>query len=189
MSILPIRTLGDPVLRTSAQDVDRFDQSLRRPHDQMLETMYAAPGVGLAAPQVGLSMRFFVFDAGDGAGPGALANPEIVVSEGEIEEDEGCLSIPGVYHATQRSATVRIAGLDLDGRPSVLEGEGLLARIFQHETDHVNGLLFIDRLSDEGRREVLAAVRDRELNGGRGRRSLLGRSEGGTGRGSNARSG
>jgi peptide deformylase len=189
MSILPIRTLGDPVLRTSAQDVDRFDRSLRRLHDQMLETMYAAPGVGLAAPQVGLSMRFFVFDAGDGAGPGALANPQITMSEGDLEEDEGCLSIPGVYHVTPRSATVRISGLDLDGRPSVLEGEGLLARIFQHETDHVNGLLFIDRLTDEGRREVLAAVRDRELNGDGGRRSLLRRGDGRSGRGSSARSG
>lgn len=189
MSILPIRTLGDPVLRTPAQDVDRFDESLRRLRDQMLETMYAAPGVGLAAPQVGLSMRFFVFDAGDGAGPGALANPEIVVCEGEMEEDEGCLSIPGVYHATPRSATVRIAGLDVDGRPSVLEGEALLARIFQHETDHVNGLLFIDRLSDEGRRAVLAAVRDRELDGDRGRRSRFRRSEGRSGQGSSAHSG
>ena len=189
MSILPIRTLGDPVLRTSAQDVDRFDKSLRRLRDQMLETMYAAPGVGLAAPQVGLSMRFFVYDAGDGAGPGALANPEIVFADREVEEDEGCLSIPGVYHVTPRSATVRIAGLDVDGRPAVLEGEDLLARIFQHETDHLNGMLFIDRLSDEGRRAVLAAVRDRELNGDRGRRPFLRRGEGRPGLGSDTRFG
>jgi len=188
MSILPIRTLGDPVLRTPASDVDRFDKSLRRLRDQMLETMYAAPGVGLAAPQVGLAMRFFVFDAGDGEGPGALANPEIVLGAGEVEEDEGCLSIPGVYHATPRSATVRIRGLDLDGRPADLEAEGLLARIFQHETDHVNGLLFIDRLSDEGRRTVLAEVRDRELNGDPGRRSLLRRGDRRSDRGSSARS-
>lgn len=167
MSVLPIRTLGDPVLRQPARDVEAFDSSLRRLRDDMLETMYGAPGVGLAAPQVGVSLRFFVFDPGDGSGPGAVANPRIVAAEGEQVEDEGCLSIPGLWYPTRRALRVRLEGLDVDGRPLSLEGEGLLARIFQHETDHVDGLLFIDRLSPQDRRQAMARLREFELGGGR----------------------
>jgi len=134
----------------------------------MFETMYDAPGVGLAAPQVGLSLRFFVFDDGDGT-KGALANPVIVESSGEQLEEEGCLSIPGVYHQTPRAMHVRIEGLDLQGQPVSLEGDELLARIFQHETDHLNGTLYIDRLTDPERRSVLAELRDRELGALSGR--------------------
>jgi peptide deformylase len=162
MTIMPIRRLGDPVLKTPSADVETFDAALRALADDLFETMYEAPGVGLAAPQVGLSLRLFVFDDGEGT-KGAVANPVITSSAGEQTEDEGCLSIPGTYHSTPRAMYVRIEGLGLDGEPLVLEGEELLARIFQHETDHLDGKLFIDRLTDADRRHVLAEIRDREL--------------------------
>lgn len=162
MAIMPIRTLGDPVLRTPAGDVETFDRAVRALADDMFETMYDAPGVGLAAPQVGLSLRLFVFDDGQGA-KGAVANPVITHLDGDQVEEEGCLSIPGVYRPTARAMRVRIEGRDLWGDPWAMEGEELLARIFQHETDHLNGTLFIDRLDEADRRQVLAALRDREL--------------------------
>jgi peptide deformylase len=160
--ILPIRTLGDPVLKTPAKPVAAFDRSLRSLFDDMLETMYDAPGVGLAGPQVGISLRVFVFDDGE-TGPMFVANPELSNLEGEIVEEEGCLSIPGPFHPTPRSARVRCLGRNVEGRPFEMWGEGLLARIFQHETDHLDGRLYIDRLDDSGRREVLAELRRIEL--------------------------
>jgi peptide deformylase len=160
--ILRIRTLGDPVLREPARPVSDFGPSLRKLFDDMVETMVAAPGVGLAAPQVGLSLRLFVFDDGE-TGPMFVANPQIVDATGELLEDEGCLSIPGPFHPTPRSARVVLRGQDLEGRPFDLVGEGLLARIFQHETDHLEGMLYIDRLDDEGRRDVMAQLRRIEL--------------------------
>ena len=173
MTIMPIRTLGDPVLKTPSSDVETFDASLLSLIEDMFETMYDAPGVGLAAPQVGLSLRLFVYDDGQGA-KGAMANPVIVEVTGELSEDEGCLSIPGVYHQTPRAAFVRIEGLDPYGKPLALDGEELLARIFQHETDHLNGVLFIDRLDGDGRRQVLAELRDRELGAAAGRNGPAG---------------
>jgi peptide deformylase len=160
--ILPIRTLGDPVLREPARPVVAFDRTFRRLCDDMLETMYAAPGVGLAGPQVGMSLRVFVFDDGE-SGPVAIANPRLSDADGELTEEEGCLSIPGPYHVTLRSATVRCTGQDATGKDVEMIGEGLLARIFQHETDHLEGMLYIDRLDDAGRREVLAELRRIEL--------------------------
>jgi peptide deformylase len=163
-NVIPIRTFGDPVLRTPSREVETFDPLLVKLYEDMLETMYAAPGVGLAAPQIGLSLRFFVFDAGDGTGPGAVANPVLSRFEGTQSDDEGCLSIPNLYFPTERSLSVRVDGLGLSGNPITLEGEGLLARIFQHETDHVNGMLFIDRLAPEERRKAMALIRERELD-------------------------
>ena len=160
--IIPIRTLGDPVLKTPAKPVERFDEALRRFSESMLETMYDAPGVGLAGPQVGISLRVFVFDDGI-TGPTFMANPELVSPEGEILEEEGCLSIPGPFYPTRRSAKIVCRGQDLQGDPLEITGEGLLARIFQHETDHLEGLLFIDRLDEEGRKAVLAELRRIEL--------------------------
>lgn len=160
--IIPIRTLGDPVLKTPAKPVERFDDALGRLSEDMLETMYNAPGVGLAGPQVGISLRLFVFDDGV-TGPMFMANPEILAPEGEIVEEEGCLSIPGPFHPTRRSAKVVCRGQDLRGEPLEVTGEGLLARIFQHETDHLEGTLFIDRLDEEGRKAVLAELRRIEL--------------------------
>jgi peptide deformylase len=162
MSLLPIRKLGDPVLREAGRELERFDGSLRRLIDDMFETMYDAPGVGLAAQQVGISGRFFVYDDGDGH-KGFVANPELSDHEGRDENDEGCLSIPGPFQPTPRSTRVRLHGVDQDGRPVDVVAEGLLARIFQHETDHNNGRLYIDRLDDEGRREVMRQLREHDL--------------------------
>ncbi|HEX2089828.1 MAG TPA: peptide deformylase [Actinomycetota bacterium] len=164
MTVLPIRRLGDPVLRELAQAVESFDHVLKRLYEDMLETMYDAPGVGLAAPQVGLSLRFFVFDANDGSGPHAVANPILSGLDGSQVEDEGCLSIPGLWYASPRALRARVDGLDLDGNPVLFEGEGLVARIFQHETDHLDGTLFIDRLPERDRREAMASLRDQDLN-------------------------
>ena len=160
--ILRIRTLGDPVLREPSRPVSDFGPSLRKLVDDMVETMVAAPGVGLAAPQVGISLRMFVFDDGE-TGPMSVANPQIVDATGELLEDEGCLSIPGPFHPTPRSARVVVRGQDLEGRPFDMVGEGLLARIFQHESDHLEGMLYIDRLDDDGRRDVMAQLRRIEL--------------------------
>ena len=160
--IIPIRILGDPVLKTPAKPVEDFDDGLRRLAQDMLETMYDAPGVGLAGPQVGISLRLFVFD--DGAtGPSFMANPELLWAEGEIVEEEGCLSIPGPFHPTRRFASITCRGQNLAGDPVEMSGEGLLARIFQHETDHLDGTLFIDRLSEDSRKAVLAELRRIEL--------------------------
>ena len=164
MSVLPIRKLGDPVLREPCREVDVFDELLRRVSEDMLETMYAAPGVGLAAPQVGLSLRFFVYDANDGSGPGAVANPVLSELEGEQIDEEGCLSIPGLWCVTPRAQSVRLTGQDIEGRSISIGADGLLARIFQHETDHLNGMVFIDRLSEEERRRAMAEMRERDLS-------------------------
>jgi peptide deformylase len=160
--ILPIRTLGDPVLRAPARPVTGFDHALRVLAADMTETMYAAPGVGLAGPQVGVSLRVFTFDDGQ-TGPLVMCNPELLDAEGEIVEEEGCLSIPGPYHETTRYRRIRCRGQDVEGHPLDVVGEGLLARIFQHETDHLNGMLYIDRLDDVGRKAVLAELRRIEL--------------------------
>jgi peptide deformylase len=172
--ILSIRTLGDPVLKTAAKPVTVFDRKLRKLFDDMVETMYDAPGVGLAGPQVGISLQVFVFDDGE-TGPRFMANPALSDPSGEIVEDEGCLSIPGPFHPTVRAAAVTCAGRDLDGSSYEMRGEGLLARIFQHETDHLAGTLFVDRLDDDGRRAVMAELRRIELGleEQRGKRRLL----------------
>jgi peptide deformylase len=169
VTILPIRRLGDPVLRERTQDVESFDDVLKRLHEDMLETMYEAPGVGLAAPQVGLSLRFFVFDANDG--PHAVANPILSGLEGSQVEEEGCLSIPGLWYPSTRALQARVDGQDLNGNPISFQGEGLAARIFQHETDHLAGTLFIDRLPEHDRREAMASLRDQDLNPRPGRPS------------------
>ncbi|HEY3209898.1 MAG TPA: peptide deformylase [Actinomycetota bacterium] len=169
MSVLPIRILGDPVLREPSRDVETFDELMHRLYEDMLETMYNAPGVGLAAPQIGLSLRFFVYDAEKGNSPGALANPVLSELEGEIVEDEGCLSIPGLWYPTGRAERVRVDGLDLQGKPATIRAEGFLARVFQHETDHLNGLLFLDRLSEEDRRKAMGMLREHELGAMKGR--------------------
>jgi peptide deformylase len=170
--IMPIRILGDPVLRSPAKPVTSFDRRLRTLRDDMLETMYDAPGVGLAAPQVGISLRLFVFDDG-ASGPSFMANPTLSRPEGEVLEEEGCLSIPGPYHETRRFERITCRGQDADGEPIELAGEGLLARIFQHETDHLDGKLYIDRLDDEGRRAVMAELRRLELDADAGKKPLL----------------
>jgi peptide deformylase len=169
VSVLPIRTLGDPVLREPSRDVEDFDELMVRLYEDMLETMYRAPGVGLAAPQIGLSLRFFVYDVERGNGPGAIANPVLSEMGGQTVEDEGCLSIPNLWYPTGRAELVRLDGVDLRGEPVSIRAEGLLARVFQHETDHLNGMLFVDRLSEEDRRKAMSMLRERELGASQGR--------------------
>jgi peptide deformylase len=169
VSVLPIRILGDPVLREPSRDVETFDELMHRLHQDMLETMYRAPGVGLAAPQIGLSLRFFVYDAERGDNPGAIANPVLSELEGEVVEEEGCLSIPGLWYPTARAERVRLDGFDLKGEPVTIRAEGFLARVFQHETDHLNGLLFIDRLSELDRRKAMSELREHDLGERQGR--------------------
>ena len=155
MAVFPIRVFGDPVLNTSAHPVEEFDDALRRLIDDMLETMYAAPGVGLAAPQIGISKRLFVYDVGEG--PGHLINPELTETSGEWEFDEGCLSVPERFWPITRPSFARLEGVDVEGEPVVLEGEELMGRMLQHEFDHVNGMLLLERL---GKRERKAALRE-----------------------------
>jgi peptide deformylase len=159
---MPIRTLGDPVLREKTRPIGSFDAALRRLAEDMLETMYEAPGVGLAANQVGLLIACFVYDDREG-GAGFVGNPIVSDLEGEDVLEEGCLSIPGPYHPTTRASRVRLRGQDLKGRPIDVQAEALLARIFQHETDHLNGMLYIDRLTDDGRRDVMRQLRELEM--------------------------
>jgi peptide deformylase len=170
VTVIPIRTLGDPVLRQPAREVIDFDGALRRLADDMFETMYDAPGVGLAANQVGLQIACFVYDDHEDH-KGFVANPVLSELEGEQLETEGCLSIPGPYHPTARALRVRLRGCDVDGNELDVRGEGLLARIFQHETDHLLGRLYIDRLDDEGRRDVMRQLRELELERASGART------------------
>jgi peptide deformylase len=163
MSTLPIRIFGDPVLREPAGPVESFDAGLRRLAEDMIQTMHEAPGVGLAAPQVGRSLRLIVFDIGDEAGARALANPELKNEWGEQIGDEGCLSVPGLYYPVKRAQKLWAEGVDLDGHEVTVEAEELLARVLQHEVDHLNGVLFIDRLDAEHRSEALAKLRDQTL--------------------------
>jgi peptide deformylase len=163
MAIFPIRTFGDPVLRTAATAVDEIDDGIRRLVQDMIETMYDAPGVGLAAPQIGISRRVFVFDSADGTGAHAVINPVMLESSDEWEFDEGCLSVPGKYWPIKRPGYVRIRGLNLDGEEVVYEGDELLGRVLQHEYDHLEGTLLVERLERRVRKEALRELRDEAL--------------------------
>ena len=157
MALLDVRVLGDPILRRETEIVREVTDEIRTLVDDMLETMYAANGIGLAAPQVGRTERVAVVDIGE-EGPGrfVLINPEIVHEEGEIRWEEGCLSIPEIYGEVTRSARVTVRALDRDGREYAIEAEGLLAVCLQHEIDHLHGKLFIDYLSILKRRSALS---------------------------------
>ena len=161
--MFPIRTFGDPVLRMPAERVTVFDAALRRLAEDMIDTMYDAPGVGLAAPQIGVSKRICVFDPGDGDDPRVLVNPEIVETSGEWEWDEGCLSVPGHFWRIARPAYARAVGQDLDGAPIEYEGDELLGRVLQHETDHLNGRLLIERLDPPTRKAAMRELRNQAL--------------------------
>ena len=151
MAVLEIKQYPEPVLRRKAKPVEAVTPELQDLIDDMIETMYAAPGVGLAAPQIGISLRLAVIDVGlRDEGPSrvyTLINPEIISQEGELEDDEGCLSIQEYHADVKRSSKVRVRATDRDGNTYEIEGEDLLARALQHEIDHLNGMLFIDRLS------------------------------------------
>ncbi len=159
MSVLAIRVLGDPVLREETRPVAEVTDDLRRLIDDMFETMYAANGIGLAAPQVGRRERVCVVDV-EGA-VYALVNPEVVQADGpKNKAEEGCLSIPDIYGDVERPSRVVVRALDRDGTPVEIAADGLLGRCFQHEIDHLHGKLFLDYLSYLKRRSALAKWED-----------------------------
>ena len=161
MAIFPIRTFGDPVLRCTAAAVEVIDESIERLVNDMIETMYEAPGVGLAAPQIGVSKSVAVFDVGEG--PNVLINPEIVETEGEWIFDEGCLSVPDRYWPISRPGWARARGLNLDGEHVEYEGDELLGRVLQHEVDHLHGILLVERLERQVRKAALRDLRNEGL--------------------------
>lgn len=156
-----IRVIGDPVLRQGARRVTDIDGALVRLADDMINTMYEAPGIGLAAPQVGVQKRLFVWDMGEG--PRVIVNPEIIESDGEWLYDEACLSVPGLSWEIVRPKTVHLVGRDLDGNEMSFEADELEARLFQHEIDHLDGTLLIERLDPEERKAALKTIRDLQL--------------------------
>src|SRR5437764_10110371 len=159
----PLRLFGDPVLRQRAREVDDVDDDLVTVVHGMYETMDFEEGVGLAAPQVGVRKRLFTYDLHEGEGPGVVINPEIVERHGEVLSEEGCLSVPGYRFEVVRSERVTMRGLDLEGNEIVLEGDDLLARMVQHEIDHLDGVLLLDRVDPDVRREALRDMRTREM--------------------------
>lgn len=162
MATLEIRTFGDPVLRQRAQPVERVTETHDRLIEDMIETMRVAPGVGLAAPQVGVLERIFVWEVEEEFG--AFVNPEIVWrSDSQESGEEGCLSIPGLYYPVARADAVEVRGLDASGEAITMKAEGFLARVCQHEIDHLDGVLFLDRLEEDIRREALATLREQML--------------------------
>jgi peptide deformylase len=160
VSIKDIRLFGDPVLRTTAAAVTDFDKQLRLLVKDLEDTMLDAPGAGLAAPQIGVGLRVFTYWV-DGV-LGHLVNPVLDLSDDEQDGPEGCLSIPGLAFDTRRALSVVAKGQNMWGEPVVLEGTQLLARCVQHETDHLDGILFLDRLDPEARREAMRAIRAAE---------------------------
>jgi peptide deformylase len=156
VSVREVRYLGDPVLREMCREVEAVGDDVRALVDDLLETMYAEDGIGLAAPQIGVPLRVFVYDVRDDEiEPGVLVNPRIVEATGKQKEVEGCLSIPGLDEVVERSGHVVVEGLDRDGEPVRIEATGLLSRCLQHENDHLDGVLFIDRVSPLKRRMLL----------------------------------
>ncbi len=161
MDSYQIRVFGDPVLKRVAEDIEEIDGDLVKTCDRMLQTMYGAPGIGLAAPQVGISKRFFVYDYGDG--PKVLINPVIKESQGEWEYEEGCLSVPGLSWNIVRPKMIHLIGFDLDGNELSIEADELESRLFQHEMDHLDGRLLLEYLDDSQRSEAKKFLRQRMM--------------------------
>lgn len=163
MSIKDIRLFGDPVLRTPALEVVDFDKELRQLVKDLTDTMVDAPGAGLAAPQIGVGLRVFTFHVDDELGH--LINPSLDLSSEMQEGEEGCLSFPGIFFDTPRALRIVAKGFDQHGEPVTMEGSELLARCIQHETDHLDGILFIDRMDKAQRKMAMKAIRDAEWAG------------------------
>jgi len=164
MAIYPIRVFPDPVLRTATTPVTDFGPELAHLADDMLETMYEAPGVGLAAPQIGISKQVFVADIGDG--PFVMVNPEIIEISGKWKFEEGCLSVPDYWWEFSRPAFARARGLDLNGETVEYAGDELMGRLLQHEIDHLAGTLILERLPRRLRKEALRDLRSVTPPGG-----------------------
>ena len=160
ISVKPIRIFGDPVLRTQAEPVRDFDAELRKLVKDLTDTMLEAPGLGLAAPQIGVGLRVFTYFVDDELGH--LINPSLDLSADMETDDEGCLSFPGLAFPTARSFGAVAKGFNMYGEPVTLEGTGQMARCVQHETDHLDGVLFIDRLDPQQRKLAMRAIREAE---------------------------
>jgi peptide deformylase len=165
-----IRTYGDPVLRQRAAEIDDIDGSIRLLAEGMIETMYSAAGLAVAAPQVGVEKRLFVYDLNDGEGPHTIVNPVIAELAGEWTFDEGCLSVPGLYFTLERPRDVLVTGWDIDGNELRIEATELESRMFQHEIEHLDGHLVLERLTPAQRKAALRILRDRQVTDDRPRR-------------------
>jgi len=170
MSPYEIRVFGDPVLKQRATDVENVDGTLVRLAEDMAQTMYDAPGIGLAAPQVGVQKRLFVYDLLDGEGARTVINPVIAETDGEWTFEEGCLSVPGLAWEIVRPKTVLLTGYDLDGNELAIEADEIAARCFQHELDHLDGVLLLERLDNDTRKQAMRTIRNLMLDGGLRRR-------------------
>jgi peptide deformylase len=163
VAIQPIRLFGDPILRTTALEVVDFDKELHRLVQDLTDTMLDAPGAGLAAPQIGVGLRVFTWNVEGEVGH--LVNPVLDLSDETQDGDEGCLSIPGLTIDCRRALSVVARGFDMHGEPVTIEGSELLARAIQHETDHLDGVLFVDRLTPELRKQAMKEIRESEWFG------------------------
>lgn len=161
-----IRVFGDPVLRQRAGEVTDIDGTLARLAEDMVVTMHDAPGLGLAAPQIGVQKRLFVYDLYDDEGPRAIVNPSISEARGEWAYEEGCLSVPGLAWEIVRPKEVYLTGWDLDGNEVAVEADDLVARLFQHELDHLDGILLLERLDADTRKGAMRTIREAMMNGG-----------------------
>lgn len=180
MSAYRIRIVGDPVLRQTATEVEDIDAAFVRTTEEMAIAMYEAPGIGLAAPQVGIARRFFVYDH-DQTGPKTLINPVVAESDGEWDYEEGCLSVPGLYFEITRPKTILVRGRDIDGNDVEIEADELFSRLIQHELDHLDGVLLLDHLEADQRKAAKKEIR-KMMMGERGpdevperNRSIIGR--------------
>ena len=163
MAILSVRKYGDPVLRRRALPVDEVTPEVRTMIANMTETMYEEVGIGLAAPQVGISLRLIVLADEQGRSVQALVNPAIIEQGGEVTSEEGCLSIPGVFAPVARAAWVKVEARDVDGKPVAITARGLRARVLQHEIDHLDGVLFIDRVDPMTRDRIKRKIKKEGL--------------------------
>jgi peptide deformylase len=172
MAVLKVRRYGDPVLRRRAVPVDRVTPEIRRLADDMVDTMYDEVGIGLAAPQIGASIRLMVVGDEEGRGTQVLVNPALTAQGGTVTAEEGCLSLPGVFAPVTRSEWVTLEAQDLEGRPIAVTARGLRARVFQHEIDHLDGVLFIDRLEPVVRDRIKRRIKKEGFSEDAGHRAF-----------------
>jgi peptide deformylase len=172
MAVLKVRRYGDPVLRRRAVPVEQVTPDIRRLADDMVDTMYDEVGIGLAAPQVGTSIRLMVVGDEEGRGAQVLMNPAITAQGGSVTAEEGCLSLPGVFAQVTRSEWVTLEAQDLEGRPIAITARGLRARVFQHEIDHLDGVLFIDRLEPVVRDRIKRRIKKEGFSEDAGHRAF-----------------
>ncbi len=167
MSTLAIRKIGDPVLKQKCKPVEKIDAKVKKLIVDMLDTLYAAPGVGLAANQVGVPLQLFVMDLQieRKKQPFVLINPSLKEAKGKLYEEEGCLSLPGIHAKVKRNKLVKMEAINHEGMPIVIEGEGLLARVLQHEYDHLQGKTFVDHLSFWQKARIKAEIKKRKKEG------------------------